>query len=180
MTSSHYDYTSAVISKSKNGFQNGSWGNPYDYIVIGMQQWGYESSFNGGDKLSFPISFSNTTYTITGSSWDSSQIYCPKFTNKTTTQCTMHNGIGYVSYNGNSALDWVAIGIQQWGYYEAASTLTVTLPIAFTTTDYAITLSPKTKSDAFGHRWKDKTLVSFGVDRISGVSTPGNYHAIGW
>ena len=74
-------------------------------------QWGYKSSFNGGAKLSFPISFSNTTYTITGSSWDSLQIYCPKFTNKETTQCTMHNGIGHVSYNGTSALDWVAIGI---------------------------------------------------------------------
>ena len=79
-----------------------------------------------------------------------------------------------------NTISYIAFGIQQWGYYEAASTLTVTLPIAFTTTDYAITLSPKTKSDAFGHRWKDKTLVSFGVDRISGVSTPGNYHAIGW
>ena len=76
--------------------------------------------------------------------------------------------------------DWLAICIQQWGYYEAASTLTVTLPIAFSSVDYAITLSPKTKSDAFGHRWKDKTLTTFGVDRISGVSTPGNYHAFGW
>lgn len=69
---------------------------------------------------------------------------------------------------------------KQWGYYEAASTLTVTLPLSFTTIDYAITLSPKTKSDAMGHRWKDKTFTTFGVDRISGVSTPGNYHAFGW
>lgn len=35
MTASHYDYTSAVTSKSKTGFQTGSWGNPYDYIAIG-------------------------------------------------------------------------------------------------------------------------------------------------
>lgn len=55
MTSSHYDYTSAVISKSQNGFQNGSWGNPYDYIVIGMQQWG-TAKLNSTN--SYPIAFS--------------------------------------------------------------------------------------------------------------------------
>ena len=83
-----------------------------------------------------------------------------------------HNEISTIKIEHN--------GILQWGYYEAASTLTITLPIALTTTDYAITLAPETKSDAFGHRWKAKTTVSFGVDRISGVSTPGNYHIIGW
>lgn len=101
------------------------------WLAFGVQQWGYESSFNGGAKLSFPISFSNTTYTITGSSWDSLQIYCPKFTGKETTQCTMNNGIGHVSYNGTSALDWVAIGIQQWG-----NSSSNTFPVSFTNTDW--------------------------------------------
>lgn len=59
MTSSHYDYTSAVTSKSKTGFQTGSWGNPYDYIAIGTQQWGYISDKNNGwinQTINLPLS----------------------------------------------------------------------------------------------------------------------------
>ena len=79
-------------------------------FAIGKQQCGYTTSINGGDALSFPIAFSTTNYVITGSTYDDLLIYCPKFTDKTTTTCVMYNGIGHVSYNGTSRLDWIALG----------------------------------------------------------------------
>lgn len=106
-------------------------------FVIGKQQWGYTTSINGDDEVVFPIAFSNSSYSITGSTYDSLLIYCPKFTSKSTTKCIMHNGIGHVSYNGNSYLDWFAIGVQQWGVRTSNlpkdSDVAITYPVAFTT-----------------------------------------------
>ena len=94
-----------------------TWMEPYNnnsinWIAVGKQclQWGSTTSINGGDTISFPLAFSNSTYSITGSTYDSLLIYCPKFSDKTKTSCIMHNGIGHVSYSGNSYLDWIAVG----------------------------------------------------------------------
>lgn len=75
-----------------------------------VAQWGYMPSITGGAEVIFPIAFSDSNYSITGSTFDSLCIYCPKFDSKTQTKCVMYNGIGHVSYNGESSLDWFAIG----------------------------------------------------------------------
>lgn len=75
------------------------------------KQWGYIPSIKGGDTLTFPIAMSNTNYSITGSSYDSLSIYCAKFTDRTTDKCKFKNGIGHVSYDGSSDLNWFLIGI---------------------------------------------------------------------
>ena len=142
MTSSHYDYTSAVISKSKNGFQNGSWGNPYDYIVIGMQQWGYlaHSGNTTGQTVNFNITFPTACYSVVASRTDSGATSYWTFvihTNSVTTtkfQCHLANN-----------LYWIALGKQQWGEsLGTSSPTTVTLPIAYTSTLFAAYATPST------------------------------------
>ena len=34
-TSSNYDYSFAIVAKTKNSFVAGSWGLPFDYIALG-------------------------------------------------------------------------------------------------------------------------------------------------
>lgn len=109
-----YDRFPSIISNTLTSFLWGMYeqnGPGYaTYIAIGKQQWGYVTSATGGETLTFPIAFSNSSYAIVGSAFDSSLIYCAKFTNKNVANCIMYNGIGHVSYNGTSTLDWIAIG----------------------------------------------------------------------
>ena len=86
----------------------GSWNFLNNFPLL---QWGYIDSKAGDTKLDFPISFSNSNYSIVGSAYDTLSLYCAKFTDKTPSNCKFFNGIGHVSYNGNSDLNWIAIGI---------------------------------------------------------------------
>lgn len=79
-------------------------------FLLVSKQWGYIDSKTGGTKLYFPIAFSNSTYSIVGSAYDSLSIYCAKFSDKTPSDCTFYNSIGNLSYNGDSDLNWIAIG----------------------------------------------------------------------
>lgn len=73
---------------------------------------------------------------------------------------------------------WQQDNDKQW-FFSAASTQRVTLPISYSNTDYSISFGCETTSNAYGHRWCEKTLTDFRVDRISNVSTNGNFHSIG-
>lgn len=72
---------------------------------------GYVPSIKGGDTLTFPIAMSNANYAIVGNGYDSLQAQVAKFTNKNSTYCTFKNGIGHVSYDGTSDLNWFLIGL---------------------------------------------------------------------
>ena len=180
-TTKSYDYTPTVVSKTNRSFEPGVWGLPYDYIAIGFQQWGYIDSKTGGTKLDFPIAFSNSTYSIVGSAYDSLSIYCAKFSDKTPSDCTFYNGIGNLSYNGDSDLNWIAIGKQQWGVVtDDRSTLTFLLP--FSNSDYFYAAFPTNKVNTGGinlHGVRNPTYLELYSSISNNSNTANNWQFSG-
>ena len=97
-------------------------------------QWGNAGSNNGSVDVTFPISFTKAVYQIQ-LTYNNSSYENPTYEIKDT------KSFSYWSKYGGDKL-WLAIGVQQWGYNNTDYAASVTFPIAFTKSCYAIAIGP--------------------------------------
>lgn len=97
-------------------------GGGYNWISIGVQQWGYSASAGEGTrKMTFPIAFTSYCLNVQGTG-----------SNVSSQATVAWSGLSTTSFNliigSSGAIYYIAIGYQQWGY---TSGEIATYPIAF-------------------------------------------------
>lgn len=132
---------SAALSVTQIKVRNGGYTDTYHFLTIGRQQWGtYEIAKLSTEliTITFPVSFAATAYSVTlghkgPSNWTNGANV--NYVNKTVSDMTVYYCDGY-------GFSWLAIGMQQWGYNNTDYAASVTFPIAFTKSCYAIAIGP--------------------------------------
>lgn len=109
-------------------------------VSIGLlgayEQWGF-SSGNGAADITFPITF-GTLYSITQGFCNSGSVNNWNWAISSYSVSKFH-----VIGKGGIGLFWIAVGkAQQWGYNNTDYAASVTFPIAFTKSCYAIAIGP--------------------------------------
>lgn len=95
------------------------------FIVIGVQQWGYNSVLNTPTALTFPVSFTSSVYALT-----IGNVGEAVYNGNTCVYDITSNGC-IIAFNARAY--WVDIGIQQWGHKDNSTSI-VTFNLSFPTT----------------------------------------------
>ena len=148
---------------------NGYW------LVVGAknkQQWGYIQQPKGTPESSYPLPTNFTTLYMTGCCANRGAWYLDTVSfSATLTTITISTA------NGNVAVGYILVGMQQWGY----ATATVTLPLNFENTNYAVALTKAdTSSGGASEAWvavTGKTVTNF--TWVGQWTTHINWFAIG-
>ena len=118
---------SSIVSNTQikltNNYGPGSW-----WLVIGKQQWGSVTDSSNGNqqrKFTFPVSFTNTNYSVSVTSTHSELTsYGWGYINTKTETYVTARVAGYTTH-------YIVIGFQQWGKIATQSNGIITLPVAF-------------------------------------------------
>ena len=141
-TTSSMDYCSDIYEVTKTAISIKSGGGIATmiyWLVIGMQQWGLRLQSASTFVVAYPIAFSTQCYCVClGNINEHTGTVVAHVANNTkVTQTQVEFASNHKNYYASNY--WIALGCQQWGYkssYTDASTYTMTLPIAFSTSVY--------------------------------------------
>ena len=114
------------------------------FFAVGKQQWGVAKGSSNSPKTNFPISFKSNVFRVINTLNKDTSISDAFNMNECIPKSIALSGFTIWVNNATGAVfDYIAIGVQQWGYvshnaYRSDTPKVAVFPIAFTKTIYAI------------------------------------------
>lgn len=128
-------------------------------------QWGVHRTRGTGVQINYPIAFSKFAKVVALDGFNRNRINCYS-------SLYEEPSLTYFKFNYDSEttfVNYIAIGVQQWGTYETANVsnklITITFPVSFAATAYTVTLGHKSDS-----RWTNGANVNYVNKTVSDMT----------